>query len=203
MHNMVAENAPFPIRLRLLGTLPLLFFLARFWASYEEGAVANILWLCHFSNLTLAIGLLFSWRFWVRLSAPWLAIGFPLWLWNISVLGIGTLTTLGTHVGGAIIGLIALSQIGIERRTWIYAGGWYFFLQTLSRAVTAPALNVNIAHSYYFGWETMFVNYWLYWLAITLMTLLALWLLNHLFYRLWPAPESSTRTTSITQKTSS
>ncbi len=188
---MAAKLTFFPKSLRLLGVLPLLFFLARLWASYEEGAIGNILWLCHFSNLTLAIGLLFGWRFWIRLSAPWLAIGFPLWLWNISVLGIGTLTTLGTHVGGAIIGLIALSKIGIEKRTWINAAGWYLFLQTISRAITSPALNINIAHDYYFGWETIFANYWLYWLAITLMIFLALWLSNQLLYRLWPASELS------------
>ena len=64
-------------------------------------------------------------------------------------------------------------------------------MKTISRAITPPALNVNIAHDYYFGWETMFANYWLYWLAITLTNFLALWLLNQLLFRLWPASKLS------------
>ena len=96
---MIPDTRPIPAKLRIFGLLPLLFFLARLWASFEERAIGNILWLCHFSNFTLALGLLTGWRFWIMLSTPWLLFGLPLWLWNISALGIGTLTTMGTHLG--------------------------------------------------------------------------------------------------------
>ncbi len=180
-------NAPWPRWVRLLGLAPLLFFSARFLRFSLMGEPGHVLWLCHFNNLALGVGLLLGSAWWVRLSAPWLAFGLPLWLWNISVFGADDLTTFGTHVGGALVGLLALSRVGAARRDWVWALGWYLLLQAVSRWLTPPAWNVNLAHGIYFGWEELFGDYAIYWLGTTLLAAGGLWLANWLFRRLWPA----------------
>ncbi|HSN22974.1 MAG TPA: hypothetical protein VLS45_02190, partial [Methylomicrobium sp.] len=65
---------------RLLGFLPLAFFVARFIYFIHYGGTSQILWLCHISNLTLAVGLLFNLPLWVGISAYWLALGIPFWV---------------------------------------------------------------------------------------------------------------------------
>ncbi len=112
--------------------------------------------MCHISNLILAIALFSAWPFLAQISVPWLMFGLPLWIFNVAQVGIiGGVTSFGTHVGGLIIGLIALSKMTYNKDIWIYALGWYLILQQVCRMITPPELNVNIAHSVYLGWEAM------------------------------------------------
>jgi hypothetical protein len=176
------------IRFRLLGLIPLLLFLARGRDLIELGEPGHILWMCHLSNLTLALGFFLAWPGLVRISVPWLLFGLPLWIWDMTQMGlIGGLTSFGTHIGGLLVGLLALSKMGYARKSWLYALLWYLVVQQVCRMVTPVELNVNIAHQVYYGWETIFSVYWQYWLVTTLTAGVFLWLIGRLLLKLFPS----------------
>lgn len=164
--------------LRLLGLLPLSFFIARWIYFLDHGGASQILWMCHFSNLTLGMGLLFNLPVWVGISAYWLVLAIPFWVIDIIGFGMEGLTSLATHAGGTIIALFALSRIYPPRRIWGYALTWYLFLQAVSRFFTPPELNINAAHAVYRGWEPFFPNYFFYWLLVAVSAGIALYLLD-------------------------
>ena len=175
------------ISFRLLGFIPLALFIARLHNLIRINEIGHILWMCHISNLILAIALFSAWPFLAQISVPWLMFGLPLWIFNVAQVGIiGGVTSFGTHVGGLIIGLIALSKMTYNKDIWIYALGWYLILQQVCRMITPPELNVNIAHSVYLGWEAMFSVYWQYWLVTTILASIVMWLNGILFLKIFP-----------------
>src|ERR1043165_7383860 len=118
--------------LRLLGVLPLIFFVAQavhYWPVKERWSL--VVWVV---CVVLAWGVCLS-------------------------------STLG-HVGGLTVGLVALSQVGMDRTAWRWAFGWYLVIQLLSRFLTSPALNVNLAHAVQPGWDRTFHSYWEFWLVL-------------------------------------
>lgn len=180
-------------RMRLLGLLPLLFFVAQgihYWRIHQFG---NMLWMCNIGNLLLALGLFFDKPVVIRLAAIWMIPGLLVWFVYV-VLAWGVfLTSTLAHVGGLAAAAIALKTYRMDRNSWRYAFGWYLVVQLLSRFFTAAELNVNLAHAVQPGWERTFTSYWMFWLTLTLATAVVLWL-SGLFWRtLWPAVESSAR----------
>jgi hypothetical protein len=171
---------------RLLGLLPLIFFIAYLLHFLYLGELGNILWMCHLSNLTLAFGLFFCQRPLVRVSVLWLVYGLPLWLWNLTEFGLASVTSLGTHLGGLAIGLIVLSKVRMERRIWLYALVSFLIVQQVCRLTTPAELNVNIAHSVYFGWESMFSVYGQYWLFTSISAGIGLWIFEIVLLKFWP-----------------
>lgn len=180
-------------RLRLLGILPLLFFLAQgshYWRTNELG---NMFWMCNLGNLILALGLFFEKPIVVRLAAIWTIPGLIVWfLYVVLTWGVFFSSTLA-HVGGLAVAAIALKTYRMDRRSWSYAFGWYLAVQLISRFCTAPELNVNLAHAIQPGWERSFSSYWVFWLTLTIATAAVLWLSGLLWRTLWPMPESSPR----------
>lgn len=170
---------------RALGLLPLFFFLARWVYFQEHGGTSQILWMCHFSNLTLAVGLLFNLPVLVGISAYWLVLAIPFWVIDVIVFGMEGVTSLATHAGGTLIALLALSRISPPRRLWTYALAWHLFLQAVSRFFTPAELNINFAHAVYRGWERFFPDYFSYWLLVTVSAGIALYLLDVLTMRLF------------------
>ncbi len=174
-------------RLRLLGLLPLAFFLAQgvhYWRLNESG---HMLWMCNIGNLLLALGLFFNRPLMIRVAVIWTIPGFIVWLiYVVFAWGVFLSSTLA-HLGGIIVGMVALRKIGMQRGAWVYALGWYLIVQLLSRLFTPAALNVNVSHDIYAGWQQTFNSYWKFWLVLTLLTAIILWGLELLLYRLWPA----------------
>ena len=165
-------------RWRLLGLLPLAFFLARLVYFANDGDISQILWLCHFSNFTLALGLLFDLPILIGVSAYWLLLAMPFWIIDVWGFGLEGLTSAATHIGGTLIALLAWLKISPPRRIWLHALIWYLSLQFICRLGTPPELNINIAHAVYRGWERIFPDYWFYWLLTTSAAGLSLWLLD-------------------------
>ncbi len=178
------------LKFRLLGLIPLLLFIARLINLFNTNEIGHILWMCHISNLMLAIALFSAWPFLVQISVPWLLFGLPLWILDVTQVGlVGGLTSFGTHVGGLIIGLVALSKMTYNKNMWIYAFVWYLTVQQICRMFTPSELNVNIAHMVYQGWETMFSVYWQYWLVTTISVALSMWLIEKIFLKLFPSKD--------------
>lgn len=180
--------------MRLLGILPLLFFIAQgvhYWRINERG---HMLWMCNIGNLVLAIGLFVEQPLLVRVSAVWTIPGLIVWfLYVVLAWGVFLTSTLA-HVGGIAVAAIALKTYRMDRGSWVYAFGWLLVMQLLSRLFTAPQLNVNLAHAIQPGWERTFSSYWTFWLVLVIVTGAVLWLSGLLWRALWPEIESSERT---------
>ena len=174
-------------RLRLLGVLPLIFFLSQGVHYWRINQLGHMLWMCNIGNLLLAMGLFLEKPLVIRLSAIWMIPGLIIWfLYVVLAWGVFLTSTLA-HVGGLVVALIALSKVGMDRIAWRWAFGWYLVVQLLSRFVTPRDLNVNLAHTIQPGWERTFESYWIFWLTLTLLTAIVLWLSGLLFWSIWPA----------------
>src|SRR5262249_20113032 len=108
----------------------------------------------------------------VNVSVLWLALGFPLWIFDIFEFGDAPLTTFFAHIGSLSVGLFALSKIGVKKNSWIYSFLWFLFIQQICRLFTDPDFNINIAHNVRDA--AFFNSYFQYWLATTFLTALLL-----------------------------
>jgi hypothetical protein len=177
---------------RMLGVLPLIFFVSQavyYWRTNELG---HMLWMCNTGNLILALGLLFDKPVLIRLSAIWTIPGLLIWFiyvvfpWGLVV------SSVLAHVGGLAVSLFVLKRYRMDRTAWRYAFGWYFILQLIARFITPAAFNVNMAYAVPSGWERTFQSYWSFWLVLTAVTAIVLWLSGMILwsiYRPRPAEE--------------
>src|SRR5215203_4951088 len=150
-------------RMRLLGLLPLIFFLAQGVHYWRINQLGHMLWMCNAGNLLLALGLFLEKPLVIRFSALWMIPGLFVWILYV-VLAWGVfLTSTLAHVGGLIVAMIAISKIRMDRTAWRWAFGWYLMVQLASRFVTPAELNVNVAHAVQAGWEGTFNSYWTFW----------------------------------------
>ncbi|MEK7250848.1 MAG: hypothetical protein AAB209_10560 [Bacteroidota bacterium] len=171
---------------RPFGLLPLFFFVLHALTHWPGGGWPHMLWMCIIGNLLIALGILLRLPLPIRIGVSWLILGLGLWLW-FWVLKVGTsLPSVLAHVGGLIVGLVALSKVRADRSTWLYASLWYLAVQQLCRAFTPKDLNVNIAHRVYDGLEVFFTAYGGFWLATTILAALGLWLVGVGLQKLWP-----------------
>ena len=174
-------------KLRLLGLLPLIFFLAQFIHYWRINELGNMFWMCNIGNLILAMGLFLEKPIPIRLAAIWTLPGLVVWfIYVVLTWGVFLSSTLA-HVGGIIVAMIALSHYGMDRTAWRWAFGWYLVVQLASRFFTPAKLNVNLAHAVQAGWA--FQSYWTFWLVLTATTIVGLWLCGWLLWRIWPARE--------------
>ena len=174
-------------RMRLLGLLPLFFFLAQAVHYWRINELGHLLWMCNIGNVLLAMGLFLEKERVVRLAAIWTVPGLLVWLIYV-VLAWGVfLTSTLAHIGGLIVAIIALRHYRMDRTAWRWAFGWSLVIQLLSRLFTLPALNVNLAHAIQPGWEQTFGSYWIFWIILTLIGIVVLWLSGLLLWSIWPA----------------
>jgi hypothetical protein len=171
---------------RLLGLLPLLFFLAQAVHYWKIDQLGHMRWMCNVGNLILALGLFFEKPAFVRLAAIWTVPGLIVWfVYVVLAWGMFLSSTLA-HVGGIAVAMIALKRYRMDRSAWRYAFGWYLVVQLISRFITRADLNVNLAHAVQPGWERTFNSYWLFWLTLTLGTAVILWLSGMILWSIWP-----------------
>ena len=179
------RDVEFGLWLRLMGILPLAFFISQ-GVYYWRNGFGNMLWMCNIGNLVLALGLFLDQPILIRVAVIWSIPGLAIWLRYV-VMGSGASgSSTFAHIGGLIVGMAALRKIGVDRAAWRYAFGWYLVLQLVSRLVTRTELNVNVAHQVYQGWEQVFNSYWKFWVVMTLLVAAALWLLGFCLRKVWP-----------------
>jgi hypothetical protein len=141
--------------------------------------------MCNLGNLLLAMGLFLEKRRVIRLAAIWTIPGLVVWfIYVVLTWGVFLSSTLA-HVGGIVVAMVALSKYRMDRTAWRWAFGWYLAVQLLSRFVTLPELNVNLAHAVQPGWN--FGSYWTFWITLTLVAAACLWLSGLLLWSIWPA----------------
>jgi hypothetical protein len=174
-------------KLRLLGILPLIFFLAQGVHYWKRNELGNLLWMCNIGNLLLAMGLFLERPLVIRLAAIWTIPGLFIWIIYVVIPWSFFPTSTLAHVGGLIVAMIALNRVRMDRMAWRWAFGWYLMVQLASRFVTPAALNVNLAHAIQPGWERAFGSYWTFWLVLTVVAVVTLWLSGLFLWSIWPA----------------
>lgn len=180
-------------RMRLVGLLPLFFFLAQGVHYWRINQLGHMCWMCNIGNLVLALGLFFDKPLLIRVAAIWTIPGLIVWFVYV-VLAWGVfLTSTLAHVGGITVAAFVLKTYRMDRNSWLYAFGWYLVMQLISRLFTAPELNVNLVYAVQPGWERAFTSYWSFWLVLTIATAVVLWLSGLLWRTLWPTIEASRR----------
>jgi hypothetical protein len=174
-------------RFRLLGFLPIAFFIIRLFVLWPENKAADIFWICNLSNLALGIGLLLNEAKIIRPAAFWLLLGLPLWAHYVISTGDYQFTSFLTHIGGNTVALIALAKVRVDWWSWTYAIAGFWVLQLFSRLFTPPDMNVNVAHNLRFTiGENTSMAYWQFWIASTLIYVFWLWLINLLTRKIFP-----------------
>src|SRR5215207_10309343 len=104
-------------KLRLLGLLPLIFFLAQGVHYWKINQLGHLLWMCNIGNLLLALGLFLQKPVVVRLAAIWMIPGLIVWfLYVVLAWGVFITSTLA-YVGVLTVALIELSKVGMDRTT--------------------------------------------------------------------------------------
>ncbi len=174
-------------RFRLIGLLPLLFFLAQTVHYWRAGGMGNLVWMCNVGNLLLAVGLFLDHRELIRAAAIWTIPGLGVWFWYVWLNGSTAFSSTLAHIGGIVVGLIVLRRVRMDHVAWLYAFAWYLFTQIVARAVTAPELNVNVAHYVQTGWENRFGSFWKFWLAMSVIVAVGLWVIGLALSWIWPA----------------
>jgi hypothetical protein len=174
------------IEFRLLGLLPLTFFVAQTIHYGRFGGLGNLVWMCNVGNLLLAIGLFLNHRELIRAAAIWTIPGLGVWIRYVLLASGFYFSTTLAHVGGIIVGLWVLRRVRMDRTAWIYGFTWYLFMQLVSRLVTSPDLNVNVAHRIPPGWESAFSTYWKFWLVLTIVVAVGLWVIGRVLLLIWP-----------------
>jgi len=182
------------LRFRLLGLLPLCFFIAR---AIEYVAIAKtpeqMLWSCHVSNLMLAVGIFLGNPLLIRVAVFWQILGLPPWIMDAVVTGMIKTVSIFSHLGGSIVAIIAIRQVGAKRWSWIPSLIYFVILQQITRLLTVPGpyTNVNVAHFAYGAMKDWFPVYWKYWLVNTSVVALTLIILEFLFMWLFPTKAKS------------
>jgi hypothetical protein len=185
-------------RLRLLGVLPLIFFLIQFLHYRHYGGLGNLLWMCNAGNVLLGIGLLVGHREAIRAAAIWTIPGLAIWIKYVLLTSGGFyFSTTQAHVGGIIVGMIALRRIGMDERAWLYAFAWYLLTQLAARLFASPELNVNVAHGIQAGWEKTFSSYWKFWMVMTVVVAIGLWVIGKALSLIWPVKMLESRRVGI------
>ena len=182
----LVRNGRASIHFRLLGFFPLVFFLLQGIHYWRVDELGNMLWMCNIGNLMLAVGLFLENAMLIRVSVLWMIPGMVVWfIYVVWAWGVFFSSTLA-HLGGIIVGLIVLKKVGMDRRTWLHAVAWFFVGQLLARLLTAPGLNVNLAHSIDPGWQLTFRSYFKFWLVLTSALAIVLWLLGFILCKVFP-----------------
>jgi hypothetical protein len=174
-------------RLRLAGLIPLCFFLAHLVHHIGIGEGQYILWLCNLNNLLLGFGLLLEIPVLFQAGILWLIPTLPLWFiesWEYKDFPI---TSILSHAGAVAFGLLFIKRIGMSLNAWIVALVWGLAVQFVCRFLTAPVLNINVAHRAYPGWEMIFKHYWQFWLFVAFEASIVLLLMCLLMGRWFPA----------------
>jgi hypothetical protein len=185
---------------RLLGILPLAFFLAQAIHYWQINQLGHMLWMCNIGNLLLGLGLFLEQAILVRVAVMWMVPGLLVWFayvvptWGMLLTGnfsytelLGVVSSTLAHVGSFMVGMVALRKIKMDSRAWVYALLWYFIVQLASRLITPAAMNVNLSHNIQTGWEQTFSSYWKFWFVLTILVGIGSWVLGLLLRLLWPA----------------
>jgi len=156
--------------LPVLAALALLLFCYHFADHLRRRELGDLLWLSNAATLVLAAGCALRRASLVALAALWLSLSALLWTADVLIAGNPIDSAIFTHVGSLAVSMVAVRALGLPPRSWLRATGGLALLVGLSRLLTGPARNVNLAFAVSPGWESRFGSHALY---LTLLLLFA------------------------------
>ena len=148
--------------MRALGIAALLCYAVHCGVHLYRGRFADSLWGCHVARVLIAAGALSARATLAAIGVLWLCFGNPIWILDVATGGELLPTSLFTHVGGFIIGILVLKRLGVPRNAWWKATLAFLGLLGVTRLLTPRAANVNLAFAVASGWETTFPSYPIY-----------------------------------------
>ena len=174
-----------------LGLLACLFYAvhaAHFIARRQQ---ENVLWFCHLGALLVGFGLMLRWPLANAVGFLWLTIGTPLWLVYVATGGELLPGSVLTHFGGVAFGLVGLRRFGLPRGAWWKALAALVPVLFLTRLVTPPAANVNLAFAVWPGWEWLFPSHLVYLLCLASLSAAVFFGVSALLERIVIAPREA------------
>lgn len=175
-----------------MGAVALCFYAAHAAHYLQRRQPESLLWICHLGAVLVGIGLLTRQGALNAIGTLWLLVGFPLWIYDLVKTGEWLWTSILTHIGGPLIGLAGARKLGVPTGLWWKAVAALLPIVLLSRWVTPPAANINLAHAVYPGWESVFPQYWLYAVVLIALYAAAAFVFQVVSRRLgWKTPEAA------------
>ena len=127
-----------------LGLLAIAFWCIHAGTHFRRGTPEHLLWSCNVAGLGVGVGLVLGWR-WLNAAATLLLIvGTPSWFCNLFVKGTFLPTSLLTHFGGLVLGVVGIRLLGPPKGDWWKVWLLVALLMLISPALTAEADNVNL-----------------------------------------------------------
>ena len=127
-----------------------------------RGEPYDLLWGCHLAVLLVGAGLWTGKAAINAIGLLWACIGLPIWLIYTFTGGEFMPTSVLTHVGGFALGIAGVRRLGMPAGVWWKALAAYLTLWAVTRALTPPQANVNLAFGVWPGWEDSFPSYPIY-----------------------------------------
>lgn len=145
-------------RMRILGVFPVFFYAVHgaFWVT--RGYPENALWTCHLASLLIGLGIVLTQPRFTAVGTLWVMMGLPIWILDLSAGGEFLPTSALTHVGAPIVAFFFFRRVSFPRGSWWRAVIALGFLVLLTRLITPPGENVNLAHAIWKGWEGIFYH---------------------------------------------
>jgi hypothetical protein len=146
----------------LLGTMAIAFYAAHAAVWIGRGVPAGMLWACHLGCLMTGVALLADAPLLNAVGVLWLALGNVLWIVDLVNHGEFIATSPLTHIGGILIGIWFAKRRGFPRNAWLAALLGLAALHVVSRPVSPPAENINLAFRVWGGCSKVFPNFWFF-----------------------------------------
>jgi hypothetical protein len=122
----------------------------------RAGEAVSLLWICYPAAALLCAGLVGRRALLAAAGGLfYLVIGLPYWVIGLVVTRSTSVGSVAVHLLAPLAGVIHLRRVGLPVAAKWLAGALYLGLLAISRALTPPALNINLAFGPYagIGWE--------------------------------------------------
>ena len=120
---------------------------------------ADLLWACHVGAAAVGIGVLLRSAVCDAIGVLFLLVGVPLWILDVATGGEFIPTSVPTHLGGLVVGLLALKNMGPPAGVWWKAALALAVLVGVCRLLTPAPANVNLAFAVPSGWRSYFPSH--------------------------------------------
>lgn len=178
-------------RMRILGLLPAFFYGIHGSLWVYRGLPENALWTCHLASLLIGTGMILLRPKVAAVGLLWVILGLPMWLLDLALGGEFLPTSALTHVGAPAFAFFFFRGTPFPRGSWWRAVAALGFLVVLTRLVTPPAENVNLAHAIWKGWEDRFFHSHPLYLAFLLSLAAAVFFAGEAALHFWSGKKSA------------
>lgn len=142
-----------------LALLCVLAYVVHGWHYLERRQMENMLWFCHLAALAIGLALLVRSPTLNAVGFLWLCMGTPCWFVYLATGGELLVGSILTHGVGLAAGAYGLRHMGLPAGAWWKALLALAAVHALTRVVTPPAENVNLAFAVLSGWKSRFPSH--------------------------------------------